>query len=61
MPACFQSASSALWVPESSPRDANVAPVSAIFFSAATASLPPFIPAGSSPGPTMTKSLYITS
>ena len=60
-PASFQSPSSALWVPLSSPREAKGASAAAIFTSAATASAMPATPAGSEGGPTMTKSLYITS
>jgi len=48
-------------VPLSSPRDANTDPLSAIFRSAAGASVIPATPAGSDVGPTMMKSLYITS
>ena len=60
-PASLQSPSSALWVPLSSPREAKGASASAILVSAATASVMPAMPAGSEGGPTMTKSLYITS
>ena len=60
-PASFQSPSSALWVPLSSPREAKGASAAAIFASAATASAMPATPAGSEGGPTMTKSLCITS
>ena len=60
-PAASQSRSSAWCVPLSSPREAKTASTAAIACSATTASAPPAIPAGSSAGPTMTKSLYITS
>ena len=60
-PAACQSCSSALCVPLSSPREANGALAAAIFASAAVASVMPATPAGSLFGPTMTKSLYITS
>src|SRR5262249_6496944 len=60
-PACFHSRSSALWVPLSSPREAKGAAAAAIFASAAGASLMPLMPAGSAWGPTMMKSLYMTS
>ncbi len=61
MPAFCQSASSALWVPLSSPREANGALAAAILVRASSASLLPLMPAGSAAGPTITKSLYITS
>ncbi len=60
MPATIQSASSAAWVPERSPRVTNGAPLASIAFSAVAMSLP-FTPAGSLFGPISTKSLYITS
>ncbi len=60
-PVSAQSAISFLWVPESSPREAKGASASAIFASASWASSMPAMPAGSSAGPTMTKSLYIRS
>ena len=60
-PVAAQSPSSAWWVPLSSPREANGASAPAIFANAATASVMPVTPAGSAGGPTMTKSLYITS
>ena len=60
-PVSPQSRRSALWVPLSSPREAKAAPEPAIFASAATASVIPATPAGSDGGPTITKSLYITS
>ena len=60
-PASFQSSSSFLCVPESSPREAKEACLSAIAFSAAATSVEPFTPAGSAAGPTTTKSLYMTS
>ncbi len=52
---------SLLWVPESSPRDANMARAWASLASAAVASRMPRTPAGSRLGPTMTKSLYMRS
>src|SRR6185503_9475223 len=61
MPASFQKRSSAACVPLLSPRDANGVFAAAIAFTAATVSLDPLILAGSAAGPTMTKSLYITS
>src|SRR5262245_52513035 len=60
-PASCHSLSSALLVPESSPREAKGAAASAIFLRASGADLSPAILAGSTAGPTMTKSLYITS
>ena len=57
----LHSSSSFLWVPESSPRDANAAPERAIVARLATASFAPAIPAGSEAGPTITKSLYMRS
>ena len=59
MPATFQSASSAAWVPDLSPREMNGAALALIAFSPATMSLP-LAPAGSLLGPTRMKSLYIT-
>ena len=59
MPAIFQSASSAAWVPDLSPREMNGAALALIAFNAATMSLP-LTPAGSLFGPIRTKSLYIT-
>ena len=61
MPASFHKARSFLWVPDSSPREAKGALASAILCSAAGASFMPETPAGSALGPTMTKSLYMTS
>ena len=61
MPAAFHSRSSAECVPLLSPRETNGAFAAAIFFSAATMSLPPATLAGSAFGPISTKSLYITS
>ena len=59
-PVSDQSASSFLCVPLSSPLEANVAPEAAIFASAVETSDMPATPAGSSAGPTITKSLYAT-
>ena len=59
-PAFCQSASSFLLVPESSPRDTNIARDVAILASASAASLLCATAAGSAGGPMMTKSLYIT-
>jgi len=61
MPACFHRFVSRMWVPDLSPRETKREPVSAIRFSAATALFSPLIWAGSASGPTMTKSLYMTS
>src|SRR6185503_16655651 len=61
IPACFQSVSSRAWVPDLSPRETKREPVAASFFSASTAFGVPLILAGSSSGPMMTKSLYMTS
>jgi hypothetical protein len=60
-PASCQNASSALWVPLSSPREANGVFAAAILPIASTTSLSPLMPAGSEAGPTITKSLYMTS
>ena len=59
--ACFHSACSRMFVPDLSPRDTKRAPVAAIFFMAATTLRSPLILAGSASGPTMRKSLYMTS
>ncbi len=59
--AFFHRASSALFVPESSPREIKGAAAAAIFFRAAIAEVVPLMPAGSAAGPTMMKSLCITS
>ena len=59
--ASFQRLFSFLWVPLSSPRDAKRDPDSAILVRAPVTSVMPLIPAGSAFGPTMTKSLYMTS
>jgi hypothetical protein len=59
-PASRHSRSSAAWVPLRSPREAKGDFAAAILFNAPTASLPR-APAGSDFGPTMKKSLYITS
>ena len=61
IPAARHSRSSALWVPLSSPRDANGARTLAILASAAGVSVMPAMRAGSACGPTITKSLYIAS
>src|SRR5215472_16150065 len=67
-PVCFtsmaaspQSRSSSSFVPLLSPRERNVDFAFAIFLKAATESVMPAIPAGSLVGPTMMKSLYMTS
>ena len=59
--ASLQIESSLEWVPELSLRDANLAPVRAIFSNANVTSRSSLSPAGSVLGPTITKSLYITS
>jgi hypothetical protein len=59
-PASFQSSFSRLWVPELSPRETKREPVDAMAFIASAAFVVPLIFAGSSPGPMMTKSLYMT-
>src|SRR5581483_2390472 len=61
IPACFQSSSSRRWVPDLSPRETNRDCVSAIRSRASTALARPLTLAGSSAGPTRTKSLYMTS
>jgi hypothetical protein len=60
-PASFQSLSSAAWVPLRSPRDTKGACAAAILRSASVASFSPPSRAGSAAGPTITKSLNITS
>src|SRR5215831_5633677 len=60
MPAAFQRLSSAIWVPERSPREMKGAPLALMLCSAKAAFLAPLMLAGSSFGPMMTKSLYIT-
>ena len=60
MPAIFQSASSAAWVPDLSPREMKATPLSLMALSAATMSLVPLMPPELFFGPTRTKSLYIT-
>src|SRR6516164_2405861 len=60
MPASFQSLISAICVPELSPREMKGAPLALMVCSAKAAFLDPLMLAGSSFGPMMTKSLYIT-
>jgi hypothetical protein len=60
-PALCHSATSFLWVPELSPREANGTLASAIILSATAASFMPLTFAGSVGGPTTMKSLYMTS
>jgi hypothetical protein len=60
-PASCHSESSFLWVPLSSPREVKSDLVLAMADSEAMASLLPLMPAGSDAGPTMMKSLYMTS
>src|SRR5262249_37356437 len=60
MPTSFQSLISAICVPELSPRDMKGAPLALMVCSAKWTFLDPLMPAGSSSGPMMTKSLYIT-
>ena len=60
MPANFQRSSSAIFVPDLSPRDMNAEAVRLIAASAARISLDPLTAAGSLLGPTRIKSLYIT-
>src|SRR2546421_12931575 len=60
MPAAFQRSSSAIWVPERSPREMKGAPLDLMAFKASATSLMPLMPAGSLFGPIRTKSLYIT-
>src|SRR5438132_1190833 len=60
MPAAFQRSSSAIWVPERSPREMKDAPVDLMAFKASATSVMPLMPAGSLFGPIRTKSLYIT-
>ena len=50
-----------MWVPLSSPREAKVASAAAMAARASAAVAMPVMPAGSAAGPTMMKSLYITS
>ena len=59
--ASFQSDFSSTWVPELSPRETKRARLAAIAFNASAAFFIPLIFAGSSGGPMMTKSLYMTS
>ena len=59
-PACFHSPSSSMCVPDLSPRETKRDCVSAIRLIASTALGMPLIFAGSSSGPMMTKSLYMT-
>ncbi len=58
--AACQSSSSFLWVPLSSPRDTKTCSPLPMRRSAVTTSLIPRMPAGSSTGPTRTKSLCMT-
>ncbi len=60
MPACFHSACSSTWVPDLSPRETKRAWLSAMRLSASAAFGRPLIFAGSSGGPMITKSLYMT-
>ncbi len=60
MPDAFQSLSSALLVPELSPREMKSAFLFMMVVSALPTSFMPLMPAGSLFGPTTTKSLYIT-
>src|SRR5215471_8237829 len=60
MPAAFQRSSSAIWVPERSPREMKGAPLDLIAFKASATSVMPLMPAGSLFGPIKTKSLYMT-
>src|SRR3546814_12511591 len=60
MPAAFHSLSSALWVPESSPREAKGAAASLFLASEAVTSLPPAAPAGSAVGPAVKQPAYST-
>ncbi len=59
-PAFFHSDFSRLCVPESSPRETNLARPAAIRCIASTLSFVDLIPAGSPGGPRITKSLYMT-
>src|SRR3546814_15935713 len=61
MPAAFHSLSSALWVPESSPREATCAEAYLILASEAVTSLLPAAPVGPAAGPPMPWPLYLTS
>src|SRR5882724_3886658 len=61
LPACFHSPSSRRWVPDLSPRETKRDCVPAMRLRASTALGMPLILAGSSSGPMMTKSLYMTS
>ena len=60
IPACFHRPCSRMCVPDLSPRETKRDCVSAIRLSASTAFVMPLILAGSSSGPMMTKSLYMT-
>src|SRR5262249_20165073 len=60
MPAAFQRSSSAIWVPERSPREMKGAPLDLMAFKASATSVMPLMPAGSLFGPIRTKALYIT-
>src|SRR5262245_24252807 len=59
MPAALQRSSSAIWVPERSPREMKGAPLDLMVFKASATSVMPLMPAGSLFGPIRTKSLYI--
>ena len=59
-PACFHSPSSSVCVPDLSPRETKRDWLSAILFIASSALDMPLTFAGSSSGPMMTKSLYMT-
>src|SRR5262249_14435580 len=59
-PAAFHSWSSAMCVPDQSPRDTNGAALALMVCGARTTFLVPLMPAGSLSGPISTKSLYIT-
>src|SRR5450759_307893 len=61
MVADVQMDASLVYVPEVSPREANSALAFAILVKALTAEVSPLILAGSEAGPTMMKSLYMTS
>ena len=60
MPDAFQRLSSAIWVPERSPREMKPAFLSLIVVNALATSFMPLMPEGSLFGPISTKSLYIT-
>src|ERR1700738_1554105 len=60
MPAACQRSSSAICVPDRSPREMNGAAFAWMVLNAAVTSVMPLTPAGSLLGPTRMKSLYIT-